>query len=138
MNEGGVTLQSLHQIRQQSVAKKKSHRTSRAEVIGGHERTRIRDPNRNLAEPSPQIGVILGQNEDRHDLAGRGDIEPISTNNPVRLPAKSNRHLAKAPIIHVDDSRPKYPVQVKAQFVTPVEVVIEHGRAEVVRHRHSV
>ena len=72
------------------------------------------------------------QGEHRHDLGRGGDVEAGLPGDPVLGRAQADHEVAQRPVVHVEHPAPGDVVEVDAELVAVVEVVVEHGRQDVV------
>jgi len=69
---------------------------------------------------------------DCHDLGGRGDVEAAFTGNSLHLAAQPQHDLAQAAVVHIHDTTPGNGSGVDTQLVSVEDVIVDHGRDEVV------
>ena len=87
----------------------------------------------NPAQPFDEVCRTIRQTQDRHDLAGDGDVEPAFAHRPVLAVTQSHGHLAQRPVVHVHDPSPGDLSRVKTGSTAPVELIVDHGRQQIVR-----
>ena len=73
--------------------------------------------------------------EDRHDLGGDDDVEPVLTRKAIAGAAEADGDIAQRPVVHVDDALPGDAPHVDVEDVAVVDVVVDEGREQVVRER---
>ena len=84
------------------------------------------------AQPFFQILQIRRQAEDRHDLAGRGDVEAVLPGGAVDRPAQTLHDLAQLAVVHVQTVPETNFPRVDAQGIALLHVIIHHGAQQVI------
>ncbi len=79
-----------------------------------------------------QVGDAGGQAEDRHDLAGNGDIKAVLTGGTVDLAAQTIHDEAQLAVIHIHAALPGDAAGVNVQRVALLDGVVDHGSQQVV------
>ena len=79
-----------------------------------------------------------GQRQHGHHLRGRRDVEPALAGDAVLLRAEADHDVAQRTIVDVQHAAPRDVVEVEAERVALVEVVVEDGGQQVVRRGHGV
>ena len=64
--------------------------------------------------------------------------KPGLPRDPVLGRAEPDDEVAQGPVVHVEHATPRDVVEVDAELVAVMEVVVEHGREDVVRGGHRV
>ncbi len=75
MHERRRALDGLHQIGHDGVLHQDRQRAADAEIVGGDRLARAAGADHHAAQAFAHIGQAGGQRQDRHDLAGHGDVE---------------------------------------------------------------
>jgi hypothetical protein len=75
MDEGGVVLQRLHEVRRERILEQRRHGPGGGKIARGDRLLVARLPDLDLSQPPLQIGEVGSQAKDRHDLRGHGDVE---------------------------------------------------------------
>jgi hypothetical protein len=70
-----AVLQRLHKVGLDRFAQKRRHRAGRLKIGGGDGRSISPPRHHDTGEPRLQVGEVLRQAEDRHDLRGDRDIK---------------------------------------------------------------
>ena len=135
VHERRRTLERLHQVRRERVAEQGRHRAGGAEVAGGHRLRRPRVADDDVADAALQVGPRLGEAEDRHQLRGDHDVEPVLAGEAVRVTAQADDHLAERAVVHVEHALPGDAPDVDVELVAVVHVVVDQRRQQVVRRR---
>ena len=78
-----------------------------------------------------QVG---GHGQDRHDLAGDRDVEAGLARHAVELAAEADDDVAQRAVVEVDDAPPRDRVRIDVEVVALVDVVVDVGGEQVVRH----
>ncbi len=79
-----------------------------------------------------QIVQAIGQTKDGHDFRGHGDVEAILSGIAVARAAERDHDVAQRAVIHVHHTPPVDPAGINTQVVAPVNVVIQHGREQII------
>ena len=79
-----------------------------------------------------QIGDIGGQAQHSHDLAGHGDVEAVLPGHALHPAAQAVHDVPQLPVVHVHAALPGDLLHVDAQLVPLLDVVVQHGGAQVV------
>ena len=138
VDEGGIVLERLHEVRLDRVLQEHRHRAMRLEVAGEHGLLVARVADHDLAEALLEIVERGGQAEDRHDLGGDHDVESVLARIAVARAAEAHCDVAQGAVVHVHHSPPRDAPHVDSQFVPVMDVVVEHRREQVVRERDGV
>ena len=88
------------------------------------------------ADARAQVLEVVRERQDRHDLGRRGDVE-LRLAHVARLP-DADQHASQGAVVHVEDARPADGRRVDAELVAAEELVVQEGRAQVVRRGHRV
>ena len=132
MNKGGSAFQGLDQIRLQSIFQKCCYRAFCMQVAGSHRFAGTGVSHDDPGHPLLQIQNVACQAEHCHDLGGHGDIETVLTGHAVRLGSQAVHDAAELPVIHIHAPPPGYPVGVDIQGVSLMDVIVQHGRDQVI------
>ena len=133
VDDGGVVLQRLHQVRSESVLEQHRHRAVGLQIARGDRLPSARLSDHDIAEAALQVVQIGGKAEDRHHLGGDGDVEAVAAREPVADAAERADDLAQRPIVHVHDAPPGDPPGVEPERIALVDVIVEERRQQVVR-----
>ena len=79
MDDGGVIFQRLNEIRVKGILEQRGHGTGGTDVASRDGLALVGVGADDLRQPLLQVGDAGGQAEDRHDLAGNGDIKAVLT-----------------------------------------------------------
>ena len=139
MNDGQIILQGLRQIRLDGVFQERGQRASGLEVARIDRRLVIAlVADDDAPEALFQIGAARGQTEDRHDLGGHDNIEAVFARKTIGRPAEARRDPAQGAIVHVHHALPLDPPGINPGRVAVVDMVVDHGREQVMRDPDSV
>jgi hypothetical protein len=86
----------------------------------------------------PQVGQRRAEGEDRHDLAGRGDVEAGLPGYAVHPDPEPDHHVAQRPVVDVEHAAPDDVARVEPGRAAVVEVVVHDGGQQVVGGGHGV
>ena len=132
VDERGVALERLHEVRLDGVLEQHRHGAAGAEVVGGERLARRVVGEDDAAEALAQVLERRGEAEDGHDLGGDGDVEAGLARDAVELAAQAVHDLAHGTVVEVDDATPGDGQRVDVQLVAVHEVTVDHGRQQVV------
>ena len=83
------------------VLEEQGHRARRLEIAGGHRLPVPGEADDDPADPGLEIGEIVRQGQDRHDLAAGHDDEAILAHRARVDPAQADHHRAQGAVVHV-------------------------------------
>ena len=126
------TLEGLHQVGRERVAQHGRHRAVGAELARGHRLHRPRVADHDVTDASLQVRPGLGQAEDRHQLRGDDDVEPVLAGEAVDVAAHADHDLAQRAVVHVEHPLPGHAADVEVELVAVVHVVVDQRRQQVV------
>src|SRR6185503_18027040 len=86
-----------------------------------------------VADALLQVGDIVRQAEDRHDLGGDSDVEARFARKAVGDAAERSDDFSERPVVHVEGATPNDAAGIEIERVPPVEVVVDHRREQIVR-----
>ena len=132
MHQRRGTGDGLHEIWHQRVAQQHGHRAVGLQVARGDGGAVAARGNDDAPEAFLQVAEVGGQAEHRHDLGGDGDIEPVFARGAVGDAAEAVDDAAQRAVVHVQRAAERYPAAVDAEGVSPVDVVVDHRREQVV------
>ena len=89
-------------------------------------------------KPFLQVFKRCRQAEYGHDFRGNGDIVAVFPRETVGSTAKGDNDLAQGTVVHVHDPFPGDQARVKIEAVAVVDMVVQHGREQVVRGADGV
>ena len=138
MDEGGLTLERLDEIRLDRLLEHDRERACRAELLRGHRLALVRLADGDLPEPLAQIGEIARHRDHGHDLARRGDVEAGLARIAVRLAAEAGDDVTQRAVVHVQAAPPGDRDRIEAEEVPMHEVRVDQRREQVVRGRDRV
>ena len=131
VNEGRAAFDRLDQVRLDRLAHQHGHRARDLELLERDRLARVVLGDDHPTQSLTQVLEVARQREDGHDLRRRGDV-PLRFAH-VRLFAQADLDAPQRAVVDVDDARPANGLRVDAQLVAAEEVVVEEGRAQVVR-----
>ena len=132
VHERGRTFQCLHQIRLERVFEQRSHRAHRFEFRRGHRPVIVRVAHYNASQPRLEVLDGFRQAEHRHDLAGNGNVVAVFPRHAVGFAAQAVDNIPELPVVHIHAAPPRDLAGVNAQRVPLMDMVVQHGRQEVV------
>ena len=132
MHESGRTLERLDEVRRQRIPQQGRHGAVGLEVARGHGALIPALGDDDPAQPLPQIVEVAGEAEDRHDLGGDRDVEPVLARGAIGDPAQTIDDGAERAVVHVERPAPPDAPRVDAERIVPEEVVVQHRCQQVV------
>ena len=138
VDKGGGALQGLHQVGLQGVFQQSGHGPGGLEIASGDRFFVIGVANDDAAQALLQIGDGGGQAKHRHDLAGHSDVKAILPGNALHPAAQAVDHVAELAVIHVYAPPPGDALDVDAQGVALLDVVVQHSGQQVVGRADGV
>ena len=132
VNQCGGVLQSLQQVRVDSVCQDDGHCAVSLQVGCGDGLAVVVQANHNLCQALAQVLEGGCQRENHHDFGGAGDVETGLAGHAVHAFAQAHDDVAQGAVVHVDDSAPLDCARVDAQLVAVVQVVVDHCGKQVV------
>ena len=132
VDDGGVVLQCLDEVRVQRVLQQGGHGTGSANLAGGHRLAVVGVGAHNAGKPLLQVGDAGGKAEDGHDLAGHGDVKAVLAGGAVHLAAQAVHDEAQLAVVHIHAALPGDAAGVDVQRVALLDAVVDHGGQQVV------
>ena len=133
MDEGGVVLQRLHEVRLHRLHEQHRHRAVGLQVARRHRALVAAVADDDVADPLLQVGDVVRQAEDRHDLRGDGDVEAGLAREAVGDAAERATISRSARSFMSMTRRQTMRRESMIERVPPVEVVVDHRREQIVR-----
>ena len=125
-------LERLQQVGLQCLLHDDRHRAGTVELLGGDRLTGLGVADDDATHAGTHVGQRSGKGEDGHHFGGGGDVEAGLACDSVHLAAEADDDVAQAAVVHVEHAAPRDVVDVEAQFVALVQVVVDHGGQQVV------
>ena len=132
MDDGGIVLQGLHEVRREGILEQHRHRAISLQVPRGDRLPRTGLSHDDVAETALEIPEIRGQTEDRHDLGGNGDVEAVTARKSVADAAERTDDVTQRPIVHVHHAPPGYAPGIQTEHVALMDVIVEQCGKQVV------
>ena len=138
VDEGGRPLQCLDQVGLQGVLQQGGHGALRLQVVGGDGLTVVCIRHNHFSQPGLQVRDVRRQAQHRHDLAGHGDLKAVLPRHALDFAAQTVHDVAELAVVHVHGPLPGDLFGVDAQGVALLDVVVQHGRQQVVGRTDGV
>ena len=90
------------------------------------------------AQPGLQVGDVTGQTQNGHDLAGHGDVEAVLPGDTLHFAAQAVDDVAQLAVVHVHAALPDDLLDVDAQGVALLDVVVQQSGQQVVGRADGV
>jgi len=81
---------------------------------------------------------IAGEREDRHDLAGGGDVEAGLARDAIHVATEAGDDVAQVAVVEVHDAAPADRLGIDAQRIAVEDVVVDVSREQIVGHGDGV
>ena len=133
MDKGQVVFQGLRDIGGQSVFEQSGHRAMRLQIAGKHWSALGVVSHNDATQAGLQVSQAGGQAKNRHHFRGHHDVKTILAWHAVGGAAQAHHHLAQSAVVHVHHPLPYDAAGVYLEGVAMVNMVVEHGRQQVVR-----
>ena len=135
-------LQSLYQVRLQSVLQKSCHSALCVQIACGNRlllgNLSVCISDDDSCKSFLQVCDVLSQTQNSHDLGCYGDIVAVLSRHTVGLSAKSVYYITQLTVVHIYASSPGNLSRVDVQSIALEDMVINHGCQQVVRCADSV
>ena len=132
VDDGGVVFQRLNEVRVKGILEQRGHGTGGTDVASRDGLAFVGVGADDLRQPLLQVGDAGGQAEDRHDLAGNGDIKAVLTGGTVHLAAQTIHDEAELAVVHIHAALPGDAAGIDVQGVALLDAVVDHGSQQVV------
>src|SRR5699024_1686498 len=124
--------EGLHEVGVQRVAQQGGERALDRKVAYGDRPATISLADHDVGELSLQISQVRGEAEDRHHLAGGGDVEARFSRGAVGRTTEPGDDGTQAAVVDVHATAPGDPARVDAELVALLDVVVDEGSEGVV------
>ena len=138
MDERGRVLKGLDEVGRQCVTQQCRHRAGRADVVDRDRPAVAGVGDDDASQARPQVRHAGGQAEHGHDLARDDDVEVVLARDTAIQPAQADRRVTQRPVVQVHDAVDVDAAGIDVEGVAVVDVVVQHGRGQVVRQRDRV
>ena len=138
MDEGRGALQGRDQGGLQSVLQQGGHGALGLQVMGGDGLAVIGVGHDHPAQLLLQVGDAGGQAQHGHDLAGHGDLKAVLTGHALGLASQAVHDVAQLAVVHVHRALPGDLLDIDAQGIALLDMVVQHGGHQVVRRADGV
>ena len=106
VDERGLALQRLDEVRLDRLLEEHGHRAGGPELLGGDGLALEGRADGDPAEPVAEVVEVARDGHDRHHLGRGGDVEAGLPHVAVRAPAEPDRDVAQRAVVHVDAATP--------------------------------
>src|SRR5262245_56488677 len=104
VNQDGLALECLHDVRPDRVLENDGHRPCDLELLGRHRLAVARLTDDDRSEALSKVLEVGRESENGHDLGRRSDDEGVLARNAVNSPGKSDYGVSKSAIVDVESS----------------------------------
>ena len=106
VDKGGGALQRLDQIGLQGVLQQGGHGALGLQIVGGDGLAVVGIAHDDPGQTCLQVGDVAGQAQDRHDLAGHGDLKAVLPGHTLDLAAQAVHDVAQLAVVHIHGALP--------------------------------
>ena len=138
VNKSRRVLKRLYQVRLNSVFEQRCHSALGMDIANGYRLAIIGVGNNHSAQTLFKIFDAGSKAEYSHDLRSNSNIKAVLSWHAVCNAAKSVNNVSELAIIHVYTALPHNTTWINIEAITLLDVVIQHGCAEVVCSANSV
>ena len=132
VDEGGCSLQRLNEVWLDGLNQQGRGRAFGVQVAGGDGLVVKGPGDDDPRDAALQVGQVLCQTEDGHELAGGSDVETVLPGHAVDAAAEAVGDEAELAVVHVHAGLKGDPAHVDAQRVALMDAVVQHGGDQVV------
>ena len=132
VDKGGCVLQGLNEVGLEGILEEGCHSAFRLQIVGcdGLAVKCIGDDD--PAQAGLEVADVAGQTEDCHDLGGDGDIKTVLARNTLHPAAEAVHDIAELAVVHVHGALPGDLLDIDAEGIALLDMVVEHGCEQVV------
>ena len=138
VDEGGVALERLDEVRLNGILEQGRHGALGVDVGNRDGLAIVGVGDDHAAQAVAEVHKVGREAEGGHDLGGHGDVEAVLARHAVGDAAETVYDLPKLTVVHIDNALPHDAARVDAERVALLDMVVEHGRAQVVRRADGV
>ena len=138
VDERRGALQRLHEVRLERVLEQRGHGARRLQVARGHGLVVVGVAHDDLCQAFLEVADGGGEAEHGHDLAGDGDVKAVLARHALHPAAQAVDDIAQLAVVHVHAALPGDLLDVDAQPVALLDVVVQHRGQQVVRRADGV
>ena len=132
VHNGRSTFDGLHQIGIYRIPQQSRHSTLCFDIPGVNRLAGIIVGNQDITQTLFQVIHVLGKTENCHNLGSHGDNKAVFPRHAVDLATQTNDNIPQSPVIHIQATLDLNPPGVNAQCISLLEVVVQHGAAQVI------
>ena len=133
VDESQIVFKGLRDVGCQSVFQQSRHGAVGLQIAGQDRGTIGVVSHDDATQTVFQVTQTGGQTENGHHFGSYNDVETVFPRHAVGGAAQAHHHLTQGAVVHVHDSLPGDATRVNFQGVAMVDVVVQHGRQQVVR-----
>ena len=138
VHKSGRVLKRLHQVGLDGIFEERRHGTLGLEVRRGDGLAAVGVCHHHAAQARLEVHEVARQAERRHNLGRDRDIKAILARHALHLAAQAIHNVAELTIVHIDRTLPGDGLRIDAKGIALLNVVVEHGREEVVGRADSM
>ena len=131
-------LKRLNQVRLNSIFEQRCHSALGMDIANGYRLAVIGVGNNHSAQALFKVFDAGSKAEYSHDLGGNRNIKAVLSWHSVSNAAKTVNNISELAIVHINAALPHHAAWINVEAITLLDVVIQHGGAEVVCSADSV
>ena len=131
-------LQRLHEVGLERLDQQRGHRALRLEVAGRDGLAAAAVGDDDSRQTGLEVVDVGSEAEHGHHFRSDGDVEAVLAGHAVRLAAEAADDVAQLAVVHVDAALPGDAARVDVERVALLDVIVEHGREQVVGRADGV
>ena len=132
VHNGGGALDGLHQVGVHGVPQQSGHGALGFDIAGVDRLAGVGVGDEDVPQALFQVVHVLGQAQDGHDLGGHGDDKAVLPGHAVDFAPQADDDVPQGAVVHIQAALDLDAPGVDAQGVSLLQVVIQHGAAQVV------
>ena len=138
VNERGNPFEGLHKIRLDRILEQQRHGAGGSDIACRHRTPVVFEADDDPADAFLEVHEIQREAQNRHDFRGDRDVEAALPGDAVGLAAQSDNDMPQRPFVEVHDAAPCDPSRIEAEFVSLVQVIVDHRGEQIVRRGDRV
>ena len=132
VDKGGSVLKGLYQVGLEGILQEGCHGAFRVQIMCRDGLSVIGVGDDGPAKAGLEVCDIACQAEDRHDLGSNGDLKTVFSGNTLHASAEAVDNISELAVVHVDCALPGDLLDINAEGIALLDVVVEHSCEQVV------
>src|SRR6056300_1176110 len=126
MHERWVVFQCLHQVRLHCGFQQYGHCAVCCDIAAEYGAAVAAIGHDHIAQTLLQVFQVFGQTQNRHNLGCNGDVKPCLAWETIGDTTQGRCDGAQGAVVHINNAAPNNAACVDFQFITPINVVVDH------------